>query len=163
MFKNKHLVVAMLVAPVLAIMAWFAVDYFIGERPHVAKEGAAYTLIAKSNCRYDSGQCDLENSDFKLSIRPLSVTADDVELEMTSAFSLRSATLGLVNHGIPASPSAMTAASDEALRWTTRLSRPTDDDPTIRVAVTAQSATWYAEIPVVFLKGFNRQTSSNDN
>jgi len=70
MFTNKHVIIAMLVAPVLAIMAWFAVDYFIGERPHAAKEGAAYTLIAKSNCRYDSGQCDLENSDFKLNLRP---------------------------------------------------------------------------------------------
>ena len=69
MFKNKHVVIAMLVAPVLSILAWLAVDYFISERPHVAESGATYALIAKSNCRYDSGQCDLENSDFSLSMR----------------------------------------------------------------------------------------------
>src|SRR5210317_2361133 len=112
MFKNKHVIVAMLVAPILSIMAWFAVDYFVGERPHAAKEGAAYTLIAKSNCRYDSGQCDLENSDFKLSIRPTSVTPASLQLEMTSAFPLQSAMLGLVNDGIPASPSVMSATTD---------------------------------------------------
>lgn len=151
MFKNKHLVIAMLVAPVLAIMAWFAVDHFIGERPHAAKEGAAYSLIAKSNCRYDSGQCDLENSDFKLIIRPTSLSASSVQLEMTSEFPLQGATLGLVNNGIPAEPSTMEATTGEALHWTTRIDRPSGDDSTIRVAVTAEGATWYAEIPTIFL------------
>ena len=151
MFTNKHVIIAMLVAPVLAIMAWFSVDYFIGERPHAAKEGAAYTLIAKSNCRYDSGQCDIENADFKLSIRPASVTSGSILLEMTSAFPLQSATLGLVNDGTAALPSPMSATNDEALHWTTRIDRPRSDSSTIRVAVTADGATWYAEIPTVFL------------
>ena len=151
MFTNKHVVVAMLVAPVLAIMAWFAIDYFIGERPHAAKEGAAYTLIAKSNCRYDSGFCDLENSDFKLNLRPISVTADSVQLEMTSAFPLQSAILGMVNNGVAAAPSPMVATNDEGLHWTTRIDAPAGDNATIRVAATAQGSTWYAEVPTVFL------------
>lgn len=151
MFTNKHVLVAMLVAPVLAIMAWFAIDYFIGERPHAAKDGAAYTLIAKSNCRYDSGQCDLENSDFKLNIRPTSVTSGSVQLEMTSAFPLQSATLGLVNDGTATLPSPMAATTNEALHWTTRIDRPHGEASTIRVAVTADGATWYAEVPTVFL------------
>jgi hypothetical protein len=151
MFTNKHVIVAMLVAPVLAIMAWFSVDYFIGERPHAAKEGAAYSLIAKSNCRYDSGQCDLENADLKLSIRPTSVTSGSIQLEMTSAFPLQSATLGLVNAGTAALPSPMAATNDDALHWTARIDRPQGDASTIRVAVTADGATWYAEIPTVFL------------
>ena len=153
MFRNKHLIVAMLIAPVLAITAWFAIDYFVAERPHAAKEGAAYTLIAKSNCRYDSGQCDLENGEFKLSIRPTSVTADYVRLEMTSAFPLQSATVGLVNDGDPATPSPMEPTTDEALRWTTRIDRPNGDNSTILIAVMAQRATWYAEVPTVFLEG----------
>jgi len=151
MFKDKHLIVAMLVAPVLAIMAWFAVDYFVAERPHAAKEGAAYTLIAKSNCRYDSGACDLENSDFKLSIRPMSVTANSVQLEMSSAFPLQSATLGLVNDGVAAPPSPMAATNDAGMHWTTRIDAPAGDTSTIRVAVTAEGAAWYAEVPTVFI------------
>jgi len=151
MFKNWHLIIAMLVAPMLAVMAWFAVDYFVAERPHAAKEGAAYTLIAKSNCRYDSGQCDLENSDFKLSIRPVSITSGSIQLEMTSAFPLQSATLGLVNNGTPSSPSPMASTNDEALHWTTRIDSPAEGNSFIRVAVTADDATWYAEVPTVFL------------
>ena len=152
MFKNKHVVIAMLVAPVLSIMAWFAVDYFLSERPHAAKEGAAYTLIAKSNCRYDSGQCDLENADFELNIRPMSVTSSSVQLELTSAFPLQSATLGLVNNDIPAAPAAMRATSGQALHWTARIDRPSGESSTIRVAVTSDGSTWYAESPVIFLR-----------
>jgi hypothetical protein len=151
MFTNKHVVIAMLVAPVLSIMAWFAVDYFLSERPHEAKEGAAYSLVAKSNCRYDSGQCDLENSEFKLSIRPMSITSSSVQLELTSAFPLQSATLGVVNNGIPARPAEMKPTTNESLHWTARIDRPAAESSTIRVAVTADGSTWYAEIPVTFL------------
>jgi hypothetical protein len=151
MFKNWHVIIAMIVAPILAVLAWLAVDYFVAERPHAAKEGAAYSLIAKSNCRYDSGQCDLENSDLKLSIRPMSITSDSMQLELTSAFPLQSATLGLVNNGIPARPAEMKPTTGESLRWTTRIDRPDAETSTIRVAVTADGSTWYAEIPVTFL------------
>ena len=151
MFKNKHVVIAMLVAPVLSVMAWFAVDYFLSERPHAAKEGAAYSLIAKSNCRYDSGQCDLENSDFKISIRLVSVTDRNLQLELTSAFPLQSATLGVVNDGIPVPPAGMSVVADDPVLWTTRIDRPANNFSTIRVAVTADGSTWYAEIPVTFL------------
>lgn len=151
MFKNWHVIIAMIVAPILAVLAWFAVDYFVAERPHAAKEGAAYTLIAKSNCRYDSGACDLENSDFKLNIRPMSVTDDSVHLEMTSVFPLHSATLGLVNDGVASTTSTMAAITDDALRWTTRIDAPSGETSTIRVAVTAEGSTWYAEVPTVFL------------
>ena len=152
MFKNMHLVVAMLVAPVLAVLAWFAVDYFVAERPHAAREGAAYTLIAKSNCRYDSGQCDLENSDFNLSVRPVSVTSASVQLELTSEFPLESAALGLVDNGAALLPSPMSSTTDDALKWTTSIDRPTRADAAIRIAVTAQGATWFAEVPVIFMK-----------
>jgi len=153
MFRNKHLIVAMLIAPVLAITAWFAIDYFVAERPHSAKEGAAYTLIAKSNCRYDSGQCDLENGEFKLSIRPASVTADYVRLEMTSAFPLQSAIVGLVNDGDPATPSLMEPTTGEALLWTALIGRSNGDTSTLRIAVTARNAAWFAEVPTIFIEG----------
>ncbi|NCF14646.1 MAG: hypothetical protein GWP62_05005 [Gammaproteobacteria bacterium] len=152
MFTNKHVVVAMLVAPVLAIMAWFAMDYFIGERPHAAKDGATYTLIAKSNCRYDSGQCDLENSDFTLSIRPVSLTTSSVQLEVTSAFPLQSAALGLVDNGAELLPAPMKPTAEDGLRWTAQIDRPTRANAEIRIAVTAQGAMWFAEVPVVFMK-----------
>ncbi len=66
MFTNKHVIIAMIVAPILAVLAWFAVGEFTGEQPKRAEPGQTYPLVEKSNCRYQSGACDLENGDFKL-------------------------------------------------------------------------------------------------
>ena len=152
MFRNKHVVVAMLVAPVLAILAWFAVDYFVSERPHVAKPGATYSLIAKSNCRYDSGQCDLENGDFKLTLRPTEIGESMITLDLESRFALQQATVGLVNEGIEADPSGMVSSGAGATRWSTLLARPTSDESILRLAVVSQGATYYAEVPIVFMR-----------
>lgn len=152
MFKNKHIVIAVLVAPVLAIMAWFAVDYFVAERPHAAKPGSAYTLIAKSNCRYASGQCDLENADFKLTIRPEMVSASSVALTLSASHGLQSAAMGLFEGDATQPPAPMTRTNDAGTEWQGLLPGPRSGDATIRVAVTANDATWYAEVPVVFLQ-----------
>jgi len=151
MFKNKHVVIAMLVAPVLSILAWLAVDYFISERPHVAESGATYALIAKSNCRYDSGQCDLENSDFSLSMRRGGIANNSMVLTVTSSHALQGATLGLVDNGSPQQPSPMTSTDASRTSWQGTLLLPTSAEATIRVAVTAQGSTWFAEVPTVFL------------
>ena len=150
MFKNKHVVVAMLVAPVLAIMAWFAVDQLVAEKPHAAKPGEAYSLLARSNCRYDSGQCDLVNGDFEITLRPTSVAESSVDIELVSKHALQSATIGLADAGAP--PSAMAATDAAAVQWTAAISRPAGDDAMLRIAVIAEGTTYYAEVPVVFLR-----------
>ena len=152
MFKNKHVVIAMLVAPVLSILAWLAVDYFVSERPHVAKPGATYLLIAKSNCRYDSGQCDLENADFELTLRPTEITASSITLDLVSGFSLQRATIGLVDDGNESPPSSMAATDATATHWSTTMARPDSNESSIRIAVIAQEATYYAEVPIVFMQ-----------
>lgn len=68
MFKNKHVVAAFIIAPILSIGAYFATDFAVSERPHVAKEGASYPLVAQSRCRYESGICTLANGELKLDI-----------------------------------------------------------------------------------------------
>ena len=151
MFTNKHVVIAMLVAPVLAIMAWFAVDYFIGERPHAAKAGATYTLIAKSSCRYESGRCDLVNGDFEITLRATGVTPDAVALELVSKHALEGATVGLVEAGSAPSTAQMAPTDDKATRWMATLPHPAERESALRVAAVAGGATYYAEVPVVFM------------
>jgi len=68
---NKHFVIALIVAPILAVVAWFAVDKAVRPEPMAAKAGAAYPLVAKPNCRYDSGKCALENNEVKVLIEKL--------------------------------------------------------------------------------------------
>lgn len=151
MWKNKHVVVALIVAPILSILAWFAVGQFVGEKPHVAESGSTYKLVARSNCRYASGSCDLHNADFKVTLEPEMLSASSVALTMTASHALQSAALGLIEPGLASEPATMTRIADDGTRWQGLLPRPASPAAMIRVAVTAQGATWYAEVPVVFL------------
>ena len=152
MWKNKHVVVALLVAPILSILAWYAVGNLVGEKPHAAKEGSVYTLVARSNCRYASGSCDLHNREFKLTLTPDMLAVSSVALTMTASHSLQSAAMGLVEDGSPKAPAPMTSTGDDGKEWQGLIPRPSTPDAIIRIAVTAQGATWYAEVPTVFLE-----------
>lgn len=151
MLKNKHVIVAMLVAPVLAILAWFAVDYMVAERPQPATQGGAYPLVAKSNCRYDSGRCDLENADFELSLLPLEISSSQVTLSLTSRFPLQQATIALVEDGTEASPVQMSGKNAERTEWGGAIALPGNDEASLRIAVASSGTTFFAEVPVVFL------------
>jgi len=152
MWKNKHVVVALLVAPILSILAWYAVGNLVGEKPQAAEEGKAYKLVARSNCRYASGSCDLHNADFELTIEPEMLAAASVALKLTSSHALQSAVLGLAENGSEPAPARMTRTDEAGLEWQGLLPHPSSPDAIIRVAVTAQGSTWYAEVPVVFLE-----------
>lgn len=155
MFTNKHVVVAMLVAPVLAVLAWISIDYFLAERPHAAKPGASYKLIAKSNCRYDSGQCDLKNGDFELTLQPTDVTTASLTLNVKSAFPLQQATIGFIDAGAQLVASKMVSTTSEATDWSATLTVPAGDALTLGIAVTSGGANYFAEIPTTFI-GFSR-------
>lgn len=87
MFKNKHVIVAMVVAPILAILAWFATGMLVDEKPHLMKEGGVYTLNVRSNCRWESGQCTLENEDIRIDFTG-KYTSYTLELAMESSVPL---------------------------------------------------------------------------
>ncbi len=44
MFKNKHFIIALLIAPILSLIAYFGTDMALSEKPHAAKEGESYKL-----------------------------------------------------------------------------------------------------------------------
>lgn len=75
--KNKHITISFLVAPILAIISYFAVDAMVAETPHKAKQGGQYQLVSKPSCRYTSGHCQLKNGDFEITITPLHSTNED--------------------------------------------------------------------------------------
>ncbi len=153
MFKDKHVVVAMLVAPVLAVIAWYGVDQIVAEKPTAIEAGGTYTLLARSNCRYDSGQCDLENADLKLSLVPGLRSGSRVEMQLESSVILQSATLGIHSDGSDADaiPSRMVRIDELGYLWGARLELENSEASVLRLAVRAQDATWYAEVPTVFI------------
>ena len=152
MWKNKHIIVAMLVGPMLAIMAWFAVDWYVAEQPHAAKAGESYSLIVKSNCRYESGQCDLTNNDFKLIIRPAQLYSYQTLLTIDSEFALGKVSVALVSDDVETPAVAeLGGESNLSERWAIRIPAAPEETSTFRIAVTAQGAVYYAEVPVIFL------------
>ncbi len=65
-FKNKHILLASVVAPMLGLLTYYAIGALVGEEPHAAEEGRSYELVALPSCRRGGGLCGLKNGDFTL-------------------------------------------------------------------------------------------------
>lgn len=153
MWTNKHVIIAMLVAPVLAIIAWFGVDYLVAEQARPAEPGAMYPLVARSNCRYDSGQCDLANNDLKLSIRPVKLESDRTTLSLESDFVLEHVMFALVvgaDEVVGIAAATQTPEGDTL--WVIDIPAHADPEAVFRVAVTVQRTIYFAEVPAVFMR-----------
>jgi len=62
---NKHTKVAVLVAPLLAVLGYIASDYFI---ENDADKNKIVTLIPESSCEVLAGECVLVSGDFKVNV-----------------------------------------------------------------------------------------------
>ena len=153
MWTNKHVIVALLVAPILAILAWFGVDYLVAEQAQPAQEGTMYPLVARSNCRYDSGQCDLANSDIKMSIRPVELLASRTVLSLESEFVLEQVRFALVvGADEVVGDAAPTQTPEGDALWVINIPAHADPQAVLRVAVTVAQSVYFAEVPVVFMR-----------
>ena len=149
MWKDKHVVIALIVAPILAIIAWFGVDYIVAEKAQPAEPGSMYPLVARSNCRYDSGSCDLVNNDFKVRIRPVDLKDDRTILAVESEFVLQQASLALVVGGEEtAGKGAPTKTPEGETVWIVNIPVRAEPEAILRVAVTAQDSVYFIEGPV---------------
>ena len=153
MFKNKHVIVAMLVAPLLAILAWFAVGEFAGEKPKAAVAGQTYPLVEQSNCRYDSGACDLENEDMRLRVT-LVQTGSRYHLQLSSSYDLEGVLMAISVGGIDGRPAAMEASDAEGKLWRLPLGELPRDDSRLRVAARASGSNYYGDISTTFLERY---------
>ncbi|MCK6265287.1 hypothetical protein KP803_18640 [Vibrio sp. ZSDE26] len=152
MFKNKHLVVAMLVAPILSIVAYLGTDMALSEKPHAAKKGEAYKLLSKSNCRYTSGLCDMENGEFKIQFRSESVTDTQLFLSLSSKLPLQGIKLSLVDDQDAAgTPVNMQPLDDSELNWNVELPAPASDESWLRVAIQSNDTLYYGDTQTVFV------------
>ena len=151
MFKNKHVVIAMIVAPILSILAWFAVGQLTGEQPQAAKPGQSYPLVEKSNCRYQSGACDLENEDFKLRL----TLADGVagpEFVLSSSHDLEGVVLVVAEPDAGAQPTPMRAVDGQGLQWRMAVDKAPGPTERIRLVARASGASYFADASTTFLQ-----------
>jgi hypothetical protein len=150
-FKNKHLVVAMLVAPILAILAWYSIDALVGEKPKPAEEGKSYPLVEKPNCRYSSGACGLKNADFELELSIRALEEGLVELNLTSAFPLDGVMVSLVENDLEdAPPVAMQPRGGDGKTWSLDMQRPDPERHRLRLAALADGSIYYGDVATKF-------------
>ncbi|MEE4659150.1 MAG: hypothetical protein V2J89_01700 [Halieaceae bacterium] len=148
MFTNKHVVTALIVAPILSVLAWFAVGNLIGEAPAPAQAGNAYPLVEKSNCRWASGRCDLENADFRVTLRYSGKGA----LELRSEFPLQAATFSVHDPAsdIELPPMALEAEDESGLRWQLLAAGMPSPGQRIRLVASADGSRYYGEAGTAF-------------
>jgi hypothetical protein len=150
-FTNKHVVIALIVGPVLAILAWIGVGQIAGEKAAVAVSGKSYPLVEKSDCRYESGHCKLENEDFKLLLR-VEQRGKDTVLVLKSVHVLEGVLMSVAEPGREANPSAMRASDAQSTKWFILLKDvPT---PTQRLYLVASSGgvQYFGDAATLFIK-----------
>ncbi|NVC95656.1 hypothetical protein FC650_18915 [Vibrio natriegens] len=153
MFKNKHLIIALLIAPILSLIAYFGTDLALSEKPHAAKEGESYKLASKSNCRYTSGLCDMENGDFKVKFRSEKLTKDSLELSLNAAFPLEGVKVSVVeNQEKNAQPVDMKPADQAGKNWYITLPKPKSAESWLRVVIQSEGTLYYGETQTAFVK-----------
>jgi hypothetical protein len=149
--KNRHIVVAVLVAPVLALVAWFGADYLIGERPQAAVVGQSYPLAEMPGCRYAGGACALKNEDFELQIAFRPAAPARVILQVDSAFPLDGIVVALVSsNDAEDEPRTLRRAEPGGQSWTIELPRPRPDRDRLRIAVSAAGVQYFGEVATLF-------------
>lgn len=155
--KNKHLILAMFVAPTLAIIAYFSVDYAVSEKPQAAKKGDTYKLAAKSNCRYQSGVCTLKNGDIEVKIRAQRIDAKDVELTMLSEIPIQQAIISYATDDFESEPVQMsvnpasTGVDDGTSERYIILFLKDPENTRLRFAFNISDVMYYAETTAIFI------------
>jgi hypothetical protein len=150
MFTNRHVVIALIVAPALSIAGWWAAGEFAGEQPQPARPGQSYPLLEKSNCRYSSGACDLENADLKLSLLYAEGAAGNALL-VHSSHRLDGILVSLGPPDEEAQPAPMVAVDDTGRQWRLVLAGLPDAQDRIRLVASASGSAYFGDAGTAFL------------
>lgn len=149
--KNKHLVIAMIVAPILAVLSYFAVDAIVSEKPHAAQPGQRYQLAEKPNCRYSSGVCGLKNGDFELTMTTDWKDNNRMLLRLQSHYPLDGAIVAMVDRASDDQPpQEMQPDGEDGLRWFLELPRPNPESSRLRLVVSSKETLYYGEAATEF-------------
>ena len=151
----------MIVAPLLAIIAYFAVDHVVSEKPSAAKEGSTYKLAAKSNCRYQSGLCTLKNADIELVIRAKRIDDRTVELVLTSELEVDDVLISLANSEADARPVQMQVKDGQSDELHATFDNFDAERSVLRLAAGIAGSMYYAETTAIFVD--YETTFSRDN
>ncbi len=148
MWTNKHLVTALIVAPILAILAWFAVDYFVSDEPQAAVPGAAYELMASGSCFHASGRCELGNGEFLIT---LELQSDDVLL-LSASHALDGVQVAIGRNDAFEAPRPLQQLDPGGTSWQGPLAE-VPADGSLRLLASAGGSSYYVETSLAFAGG----------
>ncbi len=160
--KNKHFVIALIIAPLLAIGAYVATDYHLKEKPKLAKAGQSYSLAAQSNCRYASGVCTLKNADIELQLHTTLGQDKALSVQLESNLPLQRALIAFSKADQQTEPQLMQVGADSS-QWQITSVLPRPEDSVMRLVVLINNASYFVETPAIFVKrdtGFSQQNFS---
>ena len=150
-WKNKHVIIAMIVAPILAIFAYFGIGAIFGDKPQPAESGQVYKLVEKPNCRYASGECGLKNVDFELTITGEQLSGGRYLLNVVSANPLDGIKLALAENGADeGQPVDMRAVGTDGLKWTLAIKSPDPLHDRLHLVAMAGGTLYYADAATRF-------------
>jgi hypothetical protein len=153
-WKNKHLLVATLMAPVLALIAYYGVNYLVGEKPQAAEAGQTYKLVEKPNCRYASGLCGLKNGDFELTLDFEKLGEDRFKLNLLSVFPLEGVLLAVVgSEADEKQPEEMQATGVDGLNWSLDILIPDPESDRLRLVASSNQALYFGDVATKFTLG----------
>lgn len=150
-WKNKHLLIATLTAPILGLLSYYAVDHFVGEKPHAAEAGQSYLLVEKPNCRYDSGRCGLKNGDFELDISYERLAGGRILLKLESEFSLDGVMIALgAAESEQDRPEQMQRMGSDNLTWSLEVANPDPEYHRFYLVASTGQALYYGDVATKF-------------
>lgn len=151
LLKNKHVLTAAIVTPVLALISYFAIDFLLSETPHPAEKGQSYRLAEKPNCRYDSGSCGLKNGEFELDLRIERGDGKRSVLNLSSAFPLDGILVALLeNEQDEEQPVAMQAMNEDGMNWSLELNEFDPARGRLRLVASAQQTHYFGDVALMF-------------
>lgn len=151
MFKNKHVIAALIITPILAVLGYFAVDALVSETPHAAKKGASYKLAEKPNCRYTSGMCGLKNGEFELKLTTNWLDGNRMRLHLSSVAPLDGAKISMVDdENDQQVPQDMLRNSEDGTSWIIDMNRPDREKSRLRIAVSSDGVLYYGDAGTKF-------------
>jgi hypothetical protein len=154
LLKNKHVLTAVIVTPVLAIIGYFAFDFMVTEPPQVAEKGQSYRLVEKPNCRYDSGRCGLKNSEFELELVIERLDDSHSVLKLKSVFPLDGVLVAQLENGQEEkTPRDMSPLSEDGMTWSLELGVFDPDQDRLRLAASAQQSLYFGDVALKFALG----------
>ncbi len=153
MFTNKHVVTALIVAPILAVLSYFAIGYWVAEPPQKVEVGGSYKLAEKPNCRYTSGVCELKNGDFEVRILPQELSDGAIRLSLTSTQPLDGAKIALVEQDNENNTKPMNWQSidDDRQQWQVDI-HPSSAEQQLQLVFSFNEALFFGETQLTFIE-----------